>query len=628
MENPIRSNLPHELTLEIILRLPVKTLLRFKCVSTEWNTLIGSSTFADRHFNHESNQERLLVRQKKSDDKKKYSFSLYIPATTKNVMGPLNGVFCLINTFQEMAFLNPAMRQFRLVPDLHQSSSINRPHLSFRKQKFGFGLDPSSGDYKLVSIQYFWDTENHISYYPCIISVYNSGTDSWRHFEEVDAVNTNRKIYKSHLNTYLNGVYYWLTQHRDNDQTVRILAFDMRSDKFREIEAPNDSFESIHLRLGLYCGSLALLCYDEVDKYVDAWVMEREGCWTRIVMVGPIEDLCRPLGFWKKHVLYLMETNPSQASSIFCVHIMHDKLALWNPATRRMRPLPTPPKPCNLNGGYDNAIYFPLDYAVYTLGNDSWRVLENEPILDDCDHWSVPRTHTDTFLNGFYYMLKYDITLNPVILEFDMHKEVFEEMEVPNIDTIMKNCHDLTLYNDFLALLSYNEYLWQVDKELDIWVMKEKGSWTKVLTTVLPFYIFSTRGFNRKHNSIFILNENMELSLHDLDSNSTKRIRFDYGDIILYHEVLLFSYKESLASVKGKCGLHDYYTHSPTLQVFFARKHVNSDTRMRILVHLYPHSNNIRVRIFEFEIYRILKMNIRILIHRISVRYSNIRYPL
>ncbi|KAK4487388.1 hypothetical protein RD792_005988 [Penstemon davidsonii] len=57
----MRSSLPEDLIIEILLRLPVKSLLRFRTVCKQWHVIIKSSSFIRRHAHHESNLTRLLV---------------------------------------------------------------------------------------------------------------------------------------------------------------------------------------------------------------------------------------------------------------------------------------------------------------------------------------------------------------------------------------------------------------------------------------------------------------------------------------------------------------------------------------------------------------------------------------
>ncbi|KAK4477634.1 hypothetical protein RD792_016872, partial [Penstemon davidsonii] len=273
------QNLIEDVILEILSRLPVKTLSRFKCVCKLWYTLIESPSFINRHLSHENNRERLLVRHCGPDDE--YAYALYLDDNLCEyeepdhwqmllkvgiLLGPLNGIFCSIGINRQMALLNPATRKFRPIPFRNRDTP---PHLTMCEDIFGFGMDPVSGNYKLVSLRYFWNEETNVAHYPSLVSVYNSGNDSWRYFEDANLVNSSRSTNKSLCNTFLNGVYYWLTESNEN---VAILAFDMSNEVFRDIKTP-DCIKPKEGELALCGDSITLLSYDpdKVNKYVDIW---------------------------------------------------------------------------------------------------------------------------------------------------------------------------------------------------------------------------------------------------------------------------------------------------------------------------------------------------------------------
>ncbi|CAA0828447.1 Unknown protein [Striga hermonthica] len=320
MESPNNGGIPEDLLLEILLRLPVKDLLRFKSVCKRWYSIIRSPEFINQHFRHKSNRESLLIRHYRYD-LEQYAFAVYLdenfskyeepdnlqlPCTVSALMGPINGIFLVSGISGHMAFLNPATRQFKplslLLPNVP-------PYLSLYDHLFGFGLDPVSGSYKVVSIQYHWKRETDMAHHPCIISFYTSSSDSWRHFEDSGFVNSSRCAYRSLCNTYLKGFYYWVM---DNYKDVAILAFDMKNESFTEIQVP-DCIKIKEGDLSLYRDSLALLTcdLDNVDICVDVWVMGgRDECWSKCLTVGPFQDIRWPLGFWKENVL-LIETENS-----------------------------------------------------------------------------------------------------------------------------------------------------------------------------------------------------------------------------------------------------------------------------------------------------------------------------
>ncbi|XP_059640114.1 F-box/kelch-repeat protein At3g23880-like isoform X2 [Cornus florida] len=288
--------LPEDVTIEILLRLPVKSLIRAKAVCKNWYNIIKNPNFVTKHSNHQSNSGCLLVYGFHSISQK-YAFSLFpdVPLTgslpvnqnvvvVPHLLGviPYSGILCLFNCKSNcFALWNPATREFRSLPAFPRKRSPTSLVMSYL-DVFGFGLDPITNDYKVVWIQWTPEVIRSSSEYD--VAVYTLSTDSWRHLDVfLPYANIGNLRSFMFANTCINGVYHW--NAIDNDNKSLILAFDMGNELFHEIhDLPNSEPAS----LAVYDNSLAAIYND--SGQVDTWVMMEEGCWRKQLTIDLLSE--------------------------------------------------------------------------------------------------------------------------------------------------------------------------------------------------------------------------------------------------------------------------------------------------------------------------------------------------
>ncbi|KAL7212274.1 hypothetical protein ACSBR2_015031 [Camellia fascicularis] len=360
------SHYIHEdVMVEILVKLPVKSLLRFKCVSKSWSSLITNPSFIAKHLTNSNKKENgcLFVHSIEPKDAnnfpRKYTFavcrdkSLTVPVfeylglklnAKVHVMGPCNGIFCLLTNWNSVALWNPANRESRALPTQTFPNSIP-PRMELERNAFGFGMDPFTGDYKVVSIRMYsrgsgLDNDIHPSSYPKHIAIYSLRDDSWRDFKGFFPECSVSSICKFY--TYMDGVYYWSACNKNDDATK--LSFHMGYEVFQnileqdepvpfkgipELGCPHPGTNLVGHYFGVYNGSLAWIqsypTHYAVPNVFNIWVLKYER-WTRELIAGPFEGAI-PLGFWKK--------------GEFLIQVEDGHLYLVDPITLEMKDLRT-----------------------------------------------------------------------------------------------------------------------------------------------------------------------------------------------------------------------------------------------------------------------------------------------
>ncbi|XP_016712492.1 F-box protein CPR1 [Gossypium hirsutum] len=188
------ATLPHEMTIEILLRLSVKDLLRFKCVSKPWCSSIDDPDFIKLHLFHSvktNTNHSLILRHCEyhffsvNYDSLKTTQRLNHPLgeqkTPIKILGSCNGLLALIDDNGRIFLWNPSTRKSQVLPS--SEIEFSSPSIFFPRSTYcGFGYDPISDDYKLVRMVQVHGKNN--SYLHSEAKVYSLRSNSWRRIKD------------------------------------------------------------------------------------------------------------------------------------------------------------------------------------------------------------------------------------------------------------------------------------------------------------------------------------------------------------------------------------------------------------------------------------------------------------
>ena len=120
---PTNGHFPYELIENILLRISVKNLLRYKCVSKSWYTLIEDIYFVKKHleYNVKSNTELGLIVQEDADDNwmrtvrlddmvghDQCDFVRVDTGNVDNIVGSCHGLICFLILSHGLTIWNPS----------------------------------------------------------------------------------------------------------------------------------------------------------------------------------------------------------------------------------------------------------------------------------------------------------------------------------------------------------------------------------------------------------------------------------------------------------------------------------------------------------------------------------------
>uniref|UniRef100_A0A7N2R2M8 F-box domain-containing protein n=1 Tax=Quercus lobata TaxID=97700 RepID=A0A7N2R2M8_QUELO len=315
--------LPYEVLLEILHRLPVKSLIQFRCVSKSYNSLITSPAFIKSSFTRShSDSNKLIVRyldvkyhverykliyednvnndSSSSEQIQDLEFPLRSSWAHFQLVGSANGLFCL---HEENRFIlwNPCIRKFITLPN---PSIIDVFHCYL-----AIGFDLRTDDYKVVRIAYQNVNIRYEGAKPPLVEVYSVNEGSWRVTSGGDSYPPRITFSNWHLQAAsLNGAVHFAANDWSNAQSFIVLSFDLGDEVFRLISFPYGKFGlNADIGTSVFNGLLSLICYESWHYSYSIWVMKEYGIvdsWTKQFTIDLNMQCWKVLRFWKNdHVL-------------------------------------------------------------------------------------------------------------------------------------------------------------------------------------------------------------------------------------------------------------------------------------------------------------------------------------
>ncbi|KAJ4873885.1 F-box protein [Raphanus sativus] len=311
---PQKMEIPNDVVMEEILaRLPAKSLMRFKCVSKLWSSLISSRYFCNRFLTVPTRPRPRIYMclQDNNDFRNNVTLSL-APDTTNpncfvvdhNLTSPRVGGYVLQNLrgfmcypfFRKPTFYNPATRQLVTIPAAFKSQNIipaPPEEEAFKSYNYYFGYDSVIDQYYVlwstgVYVKHLGETKSeHL-----VFVLKAGGEGSWK-----KAYPTSPD-YLPHIpakrGMCIDGVIYYMGW--TGTYSLGLVSFHIRSGDFKMIQVPGRDGDEVFLRtmknvsLIEYGGKVTIIDLTNLREkgMLDLWAVEDAGnkkSFTRKTMV-------------------------------------------------------------------------------------------------------------------------------------------------------------------------------------------------------------------------------------------------------------------------------------------------------------------------------------------------------
>lgn len=299
MDQEFFTYLPSEIIINILSRLPVRTIISCKCICKSWFNLVETEEFAKSHLSNSTPGLAIHEYGLKLESYKFFEFEdeldlkhheLHYNVVTSfglpfdgRIHSSANGLLFLRDLsvgIRGLYICNPITRDYIKIHCPREFAQTNPIRATY-----GFGVSRMSGLYKVVRI--FQDALDLRIVPKLECHVYTLGTGSWRRTASCGPVGYDGRS----VGVFLNGNLHWMVF--DQNDVPLISCFDLETDLF------STPFSPPRLGCGRYSvGLFALkdclcICDNSSNYKIDIWLMKKYGVeksWTKEFVISKVPD--------------------------------------------------------------------------------------------------------------------------------------------------------------------------------------------------------------------------------------------------------------------------------------------------------------------------------------------------
>lgn len=269
---------PDEIVLQILARLPVKSLFRTKSVCKLWHKLTSDVYFLKLYNKVSMRNPMVLVEVNESSSESRSSLILFdsfrgvselsldFVKDRIKVRASCNGMLCCSSIPHKGVYYvcNPMTKKYRLLPKSRERH-VTRFHPDGEATLVGLACNLLTQKYYVVLAGYH-RSFGHRPERTFISMVYDSESNKWRKFvssqdDRFTHMNQNQVV-------FTNGALHWLTA-----SCSYVLALDLDSEIWRKIELPNPLTSGNGHRIYLLDSDGHLSLIQILDGWMNIWLM-------------------------------------------------------------------------------------------------------------------------------------------------------------------------------------------------------------------------------------------------------------------------------------------------------------------------------------------------------------------